>query len=91
MRSTVLPFSDTYREAIHFALLQQVPCALLCLLLLDGGRMAKVCGVAVLAFWAAAALIMARRPNSPGPGDIAFLRWGFLPLFALVVVLAQLA
>ncbi len=48
-------------------------------------------GVAVLAFWAAAALIMARRPNSPGPGDIAFLRWGFLPLFALVAVLAQLA
>jgi hypothetical protein len=91
MRSTVLPLSDSYRGAIHFALLQQVPCALLCLLLLDGGRTAKVCGVAMLGFWAAAAIIMARRPSSPGPGDITFLRWGFLPLFALALALAQLA
>jgi hypothetical protein len=91
MRSTVLPLSDSYRRAINFALFQQVPCALLCLLMLDGGRMAKVCGVVMLGFWAAAALIMARRPNSPGPLDIAFLRWGFLPLFALAVALAQLA
>jgi hypothetical protein len=58
--------------------------------MLDGGRMAKVCGVAMIGFWAAAALIMARRPNSPRPSDIGFLRWGFVPLFALAVGVAQL-
>ena len=88
--STVLPLSDSDRRAIHFALLQQVPCALVCLLLLDGGRLAKVCGVAMLGFWAAAVLIMARRSNSPAPSDIAYLRLGFWPLFALAVGMAQL-
>jgi hypothetical protein len=91
MRSTVLPLSSLYREAVFFTLRQQVPCALLCLLLLDGGRMAKVCGIAMLGFWSAAALIMARRPRSPGAHDVLFLRWGFLPLFALTASVAQLA
>lgn len=91
MRSTVLPLSDHHRGAILFALLQQVPCAVLCLLLLDGGHMARVCGVAMLGFWGAAALVMARRPSPHSPGDLLFLRWGFLPVFALTIALARLA
>jgi hypothetical protein len=90
VRSTVLTLTDRYREAVHFTLLQQVPFAVLCLLQLDGGRMARVCGVAMLGLWAAAGLIMARRPTSPQPGDLTFVRWGFLPLFALAALLAQL-
>ena len=91
MRSTVLSLPPLYREAVFFTLRQQVPCALLCLLTLDGGRMAKVCGIAMLGFWSAAALVMARRPRSPGAHDLTALRWGFLPLFVLTALLAHLA
>ena len=37
MRTTVLPLSDHYRAAIRVSLRQQIPCAILCLLMLDGG------------------------------------------------------
>jgi hypothetical protein len=90
MRSTTLPLSSLYREAVYFTLRQQVPLALLCLLLLDGGRTAKVCGIAMLGFWVGAVMIIARRPTSPNPGDLAFLRWGFLPIFGLAIILAKI-
>ena len=91
MRSTTVPLSSLYREAVYFTLRQQVPPALLCLLLLDGGRTAKVCGIAMLGFWAGAVIIIGRRPTSPNPGDLVFLRWGFLPIFVLALVMAQIA
>jgi len=84
MQSTVLPVADRYREAICFSLMQQVPFALLSLLTLDGGIMARICGIAMLGFWAALALMMVRRPLSPSAFDIMFLRWGFFPLYGLV-------
>ena len=85
MQSTVLPLSSRYREAIYFSLSQQVPWALLSLLILDGGNMARICGITMLGFWAAVALMMVRRPLSPSSFDIMFLRWGFLPLYGLVL------
>ncbi|MFO0908303.1 MAG: hypothetical protein U0794_08075 [Isosphaeraceae bacterium] len=91
MRGTVLPLSDSYRGALHFTLAQQVPLAMICLLLLDGGRMSRVCAIAMFGFWAAAALILARRPHTPAAGDLAFLRWGFVPLLALGIALSQFA
>ncbi len=88
MQSTILPLSSRYDEAVYFSLLrQQIPWAILNMLLLDGGRMAWICGVTMLGFWAAVALIMVRRPLSPSSFDIMFLRWGFLPLNVLVIVL----
>ena len=84
MQSTVLPLSSRYREAIVFTLIQQVPCALLSLLMLDGGIMARICAITMLGFWAAVALVMVRRPLSPSSFDIMFLRWGFFPLYSLV-------
>ncbi len=90
MRSTVLPLDSRYRGALYGALFQQVPCALLCLLMLDGGRMARICGIAMVGFWAVAAIIMVRRPSAPGAWDLRFLRWGFWPVFGLAVLMAQL-
>ncbi len=84
MQSTVLPVTGRYREAIVFTLIQQVPCALLSMLMLDGGVMARICGITILGFWAAVALMMIRRPLSPTSFDIMFLRWGFFPLYSLV-------
>ncbi len=84
MQSTVLPVTDRYREVIVFTLIQQVPCGLLSVLMLDGGFLARICAITMLGFWAAVALMMVRRPLSPSPIDIMFLRWGFFPLYSLV-------
>jgi hypothetical protein len=84
MQSTVLPVTDRYREAIYFSLRQQVPWALLSLLFMDGGNMARICAIAMLGYSAVLALMLIRRPHSPTSFDIMFLRWGFFPLYSLV-------
>lgn len=84
MHTSSLRLSSRYRDAIYFTLFsQQLPIAVLCLLLLDGGRCARVCGIAMVAFWSAVALVMARRPDAPEPSDLLYLRWGFLPVLVL--------
>ena len=89
MRHTVLPLSPLYRDAVYLALCQQGLCALLSLLMLDGGRLARVCGVVVAVFWASAALLMLSRPTAPGRAQLALLKWGFVPLFSLATALVQ--
>ncbi len=89
MADVKLPVADSYRPAFRFALIQQVPWALLCLLMLDFGRTAKICGITMVAFWVAAFTIMARRPESPTRFDIGFIRWAFIPMFAVAFVLAE--
>lgn len=75
--------SPRYKSDVVFALGVQLVVGLFAMLLLDGGRMARVVGVAVLAFWLATALVMTRRPHSPTSFDLAWIRWGFWPvLFA---------
>ncbi|HEU5117943.1 MAG TPA: hypothetical protein VFT74_15055 [Isosphaeraceae bacterium] len=91
MSTTILALSDQYRRAIFFTLLgQQVPLAFLSLLMLDLGQSARICGIAMIGFWTAAALIMARRPDTPGASDLFFLRWGFVPVLLLTGALATL-
>src|SRR4051794_21374872 len=80
--------SAEYREPVRFTLLQQVPVAVLCLLMLDGGRMARVCGIAMVGFWCGVFLLWLRRPRQPTRTDLAFLRWGFFPIFAASLALA---
>ena len=91
MAQVNLPVSESYCSAFRIALLQQVPWAILCLLMMDLGRTAKICGIAMCAFWVAAFTIMARRPQSPTRFDILFVRWVFFPIFAVTFLLAQLA
>lgn len=89
MRTIVLPLSSDYDRAIHSTLIQQVLCAVLSLLMLDLGQTARVCGITMVAYWSAAAIVMLRRPRTPTWTDRAFLRWGFVPLFAAALVLAR--
>jgi hypothetical protein len=90
MPSSTLPVSSLNRKAVYFALLQQVPFAMLCLLMLDFGRMAKLCGIAMVVFWTVTAVVLVRRPLTPGRLDLLYLRWGFWPVLLLTVLLAQL-
>jgi hypothetical protein len=89
MAEVNLPVSDSYRLAFRFALLQQLPWAILCLLMLDFGRTAKICGLAMLAFWVVAFTIMARRPESPTRFDVLFIRWAFFPIFVVTFAVAE--
>jgi hypothetical protein len=79
-----------YQAAMRTALCIQLPIAVVCLLMLDFGVSAKYCGTAMLGFWLGAAFIAARRPWTPTSADLWYWRWGFLPCFVLVVIVASL-
>ena len=83
-KNPTLPISDEYRSPLQLALLLQVPIAILCLLMLDGGGLAKLCAIAMIAFWCGAAMILVRRPGGPSFLDKLYLKFGFMPLFVVV-------
>lgn len=60
MTEIKLHVAESFRPAFRFALLQQIPFVILCLLMLDCGWLAKLCGIAMLGFWIVAFTIMAR-------------------------------
>ncbi len=79
--------SEQYRSPIMFALAIQIPIAILCALLLDGGQMARICGIAMAGTWAGILLVMSRRPHSPTFTDHLFIRCGFLLIFGPLVII----
>ncbi len=74
-----------YRNALRMTLKQQVPALLVCILLLDGGRILRVCLIAMLGFWLFAMLCLARSTKDSDPIGLSFLRWGFVPLLGILV------
>jgi hypothetical protein len=87
--STVLPISPSYRKPVFEVVGLQVVLGVLSLLILDGGASARICGIALLAFWGAAAVLIWRRPQSPTRLDIVLLRFGYLPLLVLAFFLVH--
>jgi hypothetical protein len=79
--------SDSYRSPVMDALKVQIFLAILCVLMLDGGYMAKLCGIALAAHWVGILLAMFRRPFTPTNADLRFIRWGFLGLFVPLLIL----
>jgi hypothetical protein len=82
------PDSITTRRAFRLTLIQQIPIALLFALMLDGGRTARICGVAMVGYWVVVAWILVRRPVLSSRTDLVFVRWGFLALFFASLALA---
>ncbi len=76
------------RPAIRVALIQQSILAVLCVLMMDGGRLAKICAAALIGYWLAVAWLMSVRPHPLSPVDFHFIRWGSVPLFFLAIGLA---
>jgi hypothetical protein len=58
--------------------------AVLTALVLDGGQMHRAFWVAFLGQWATVWIILLRRPMNPTPWDLAIVRYGILPLLAVV-------
>jgi hypothetical protein len=89
MNAQLQGLSPTERfQAFRFSLFQQLPCAVLTALMLDGGRMVRICLMAMLVYWAAVAWLLVRRPLCKGTTDLVFVRWGFLPIFVASLMLA---
>ena len=74
-----------YDRVVLNSLVVQLILACLAGLLLDGGVMAHVVGVALLGFWLSVAILMIRRPLQPTKFDLAFIQWGFWPVLAVAV------
>jgi hypothetical protein len=89
-KPTTFPISPQYRPAIWIALAIQIPLTLLLSLMLDGGRVAKIGGAALIAFWIGTTLIILRRPKNPRPLDLLFIRWSYPLLLLAAMAIADL-
>jgi hypothetical protein len=79
-----------YRQPVKIALLQQVICSILAALTLDTGDTWHANGVALLAYWMSAGLIVARRLDAPTQGDLQFIRWAFLAMWLSAVIVGPM-
>jgi hypothetical protein len=75
--------SASYRRPIGTALVTQAIVAVLSGMILDGGTVMRICLVAMIAFWAGAAVLIWRRPQSPTKTDLALIRLGYLLVVAI--------
>ena len=75
-----LPISLSYRTPIFEAVALQVILGILSLMILDRGDTARVCGIALIAFWGGVTVLIYRRSKSPSKIDIQLIRFGYLPL-----------
>ena len=77
----------SFRDAIRFSVIQQLPLLILSALLLDGGLVFKRVAIASIAFWILILIIMIRRGrNIPSP-DIYLVKWGYLPMLLTTCIL----
>jgi hypothetical protein len=53
-----LPISQKYDSPIFEAVALQIVLGILSALILDGGRVAQICGIALVAFWTGAAVLI---------------------------------
>ncbi|MDB5335063.1 MAG: hypothetical protein JWN70_682 [Planctomycetaceae bacterium] len=78
--------SAEYDRVIRNALITQAALGCFAALILDGGIIARVVGVAVLGFWLCTVLLVLRRRFKPSRIDLAFIQWGFWPVLAVTVL-----
>ena len=71
--------SDAYKKPIMIALVWQAILGVLSMAILDTGRTAIICLIAVIAFWSGISIMIIRRPKNPSKLDLLLIRAGFLP------------
>ncbi|MEI8289428.1 MAG: hypothetical protein WCH99_08130 [Verrucomicrobiota bacterium] len=84
-----LPISPKYDSPIFEAVAIQLVLGILSALILDGGTVARICGIALVAFWGGAVVMIWRHPQSPTKVDIELIRFGFLPVAVLAFFLVH--
>lgn len=84
-----IPISQKYDTPFFEAVALQIVLGVLSLMILDGGDLARICGVTLIAFWGGATLMIWRRPESPTRMDVQLVRFGYLPLIVIAFFLVQ--
>ena len=82
-----LPISPKYDSPIFEAVAIQLILGILSALIIDDGTVARICGIALVAFWGGAVVLIWRHPQSPTRTDIELIRFGFLPVAVLALIL----
>jgi hypothetical protein len=90
VKSTKPIISAEYHRPVKVAIAVQLSICLASLFMLDLGVFARACGYAMLATWLGVGLIWMRRPFSPKPPDLLFIKYGFLPVLILALIFAEL-
>jgi len=85
----ILPISKKYDSPVRDAVSIQIVVGLLSLMMMDGGDLARICGIALLAFWSGAAVLIYRHPQSPSRVDLELIRFGYLPVVVMAFFLVQ--
>jgi hypothetical protein len=83
-----LPISPKYDSPIFEAVALQIVLGFLGFLVMDGGGVAQICGIALVAFWGGAVVLIWRHPQSPSRLDIELIRFGYLPLIVIAYLLS---
>ena len=78
-----LPISPQYDSPIFESVALQMILGLLAKLVLDGGGVAQLCGIAMVAFWIGAVVLIWRHPQTPTRVDLELIRFGYLPVVVL--------
>ena len=60
---------------------------LLGLMVIDPGTFAQMLGIALVAFWGGAAVLVWRRPKSPSRVDLQLIRFGYFPVLLIAFFL----
>lgn len=82
------PSGDPLVQAIAVGAVTQFLLWLLTALLLDGGQLNRQCVVAMIGYWIIAAVPIVRRRKTPTKVDLLFLRWGMVPMIAVMPLIA---
>lgn len=84
-----LPISPKYQSPIFETVAIQIVLGIFSLQIIDGGDCARICGIALVAFWGGATVLIWRRPQTPTKIDIQLIRFGFLPVAVLAFFLVN--
>ena len=83
----------TFRSAIVFSLICQVPVLLLGAMILDGGLIFRKALIASLAYWAMVLMIWIRNKfnaaKNISDADILLTKWGYWPMLIAVCLLGK--
>ena len=76
-----------YRTPVLIAATLQVTIITVTSFNFDFGALFRVALLAIVPFWGAVIWIAHKRPNKPSKFDLTFIRVGYLPIFAILLLL----
>ena len=84
------PVSPGYGRNLGVSIEVQLFLLTLGSLAMDGGQLAQFAALSLPAYWLMALMVMLRRGKHPSYGDLVAIRYGYLFVFAGVVILSTL-